>query len=404
MKPFPEVIIVSSIQNKENLPNMKNRYNSFGRYETKAIFFSAVTVAAALQLTSCADTQAPSDMPPLYEDTALSDMVGAQKPNVSPDGVTDGDAVSPDVSEQILSVTENEIPFDVTYIYDDGLYDDDRMILKEGKNGYTVSTYRVFYENGKEVGRELLSQTQEAPEAAEIIVGTKPSVSEQTETVRGETVSFTTRYEYDATLEAGKTEIRFHGADGYTESVYRISYYRGEEISRELISTQTYAPVEKVVVIGTNENIYYMPFIDAAHGGYNYSVTQDFHSNHRGMDFGVWYGDPIVAIKSGKVIAAYDEGYFSTDNILWTYGTYVVVEHADGMRSYYAHLKSRTVSVGDTVTGGQIIGYSGNTGRTNPEPTAAKPLAGTHLHFEIRIKKNGVYVTTDPKAYLPYWN
>ena len=262
----------------------------------------------------------------------------------------------------------------------------------------------VFYENGKEVGRELLSQAKEEPEAAEIIVGTKPSVFEQTETVRGETVSFATRYEYDSSLEAGKTEIRFHGADGYTESVYRISYYRGEEVSRELISTQTYAPVEKVVVIGTNENVYYMPFIDAAHGGYNYSVTQDFHSNHRGMDFGVWYGDPIVAIKSGKVIAAYDEGYFSKDNILWTYGTYVVVEHADGMRSYYAHLKSRTVSVGDTVTGGQIIGYSGNTGRTNPEPTAAKPLAGTHLHFEIRIKKNGVYVTTDPKAYLPYWN
>ena len=383
---------------------MKNRYNSFGRHKTKAIFFSAVTAMAALQLTSCADTQAPSDTPPLYEDATLSDMVGTQKPNTSPEGAPDGDEVSPDVSEQILTVTENEIPFDVTYIYDDGLYDDDRIILKEGKNGYTVSTYRVFYENGKEVGRELLSQAKEEPEAAEIIVGTKPSVFEQTETVRGETVSFATRYEYDASLEAGKTEIRFHGADGYTESVYRISYYRGEEVSRELISTQTYAPVEKVVVIGTNENVYYMPFIDAAHGGYNYSVTQDFHSNHRGMDFGVWYGDPIVAIKSGKVIAAYDEGYFSKDNILWTYGTYVVVEHADGMRSYYAHLKSRTVSVGDTVTGGQIIGYSGNTGRTNPEPTAAKPLAGTHLHFEIRIKKNGVYVTTDPKAYLPYWN
>ena len=147
-----------------------------------------------------------------------------------------------------------------------------------------------------------------------------------------------------------------------------------------------------------------MPFLDASRGGYNYSVTQDFSSSHRGIDFGVWYGDPICAIKSGTVITAYDEGYFSKDNILWTYGTYVVIEHEDGMRSYYAHLKSRTVSVGDKVSGGQTIGYSGNTGRTNPEPTAAKPYAGTHLHFEIRVKKNGVYVTTDPKAYLPYWN
>ena len=115
---------------------MKNRYNSFGRHKTKAIFFSAVTAMAALQLTSRADTQAPSDMPPLYEDATLSDVVGTQKPNTSPDGAPDGDEVSPDVSEQILTVTENEIPFDVTYIYDDGLYDDDRIILKEGKNGY----------------------------------------------------------------------------------------------------------------------------------------------------------------------------------------------------------------------------------------------------------------------------
>ena len=380
---------------------MKNRYSLFGGREKKAIFLSAATVAAALQFTSCSDSSALTEMPPLHESTSVSDSIGAQKPDADS---ADTDPVSPEKTEQILTVTENEIPFDTRYIYDDNFYDDDRIVLREGKDGYTVSTYRVYYENGKEVSRELIGQLVTAPEAEEIIVGTKPSVTESTETVRGETVTFATRYEYDSTLEAGKTVIRTHGVDGYTELVYRITYYRGEETSRELISGVTHAPVEKVVVIGTKEQGYYMPFLDASRGGYNYSVTQGFSNSHRGIDFGVWYGDPICAIKSGTVIAAYDEGYFSTDNILWTYGTYVVIEHEDGMRSYYAHLKSRTVSVGDTVTGGQIIGYSGNTGRTNPEPTAAKPYAGTHLHFEIRVKKNGVYVTTDPKAYLPYWN
>ena len=399
MKPFPGFIIVSSIQKKENLPKMKKRYSLFGGRGKKAILLSAATVAAALQLTSCSDTSGLPEMPPLYEDTLASDSVATQKPDT---GATDTDPVSPDNSDQLLTVTENEIPFDIRYIYDDALYDDERIVLKEGKSGYTVSTYRVYYENGKEISRELLSQETELPVAQEIIVGTKPSVTESTETVRGETVMFTTRYEYDSTLEAGKTVVRTHGVDGYTELVYRITYYRGEETSRELVSGVTHAPVEQVVVVGTKE--YFMPFLDSSRGGYDYSVTQNFSSSHRGIDFGVWYGDPICAIKSGTVIAAYDEGYFSTDNILWTYGTYVVVEHEDGMRSYYAHLKSRTVSVGDQVTGGQILGYSGNTGRTNPEPTAAKPYAGTHLHFEIRVKKNGVYVTTDPKAYLPYWN
>ena len=382
---------------------MKNRYNSFGRCGKRALFLSTLTAAAALTLTSCADTSALPDTPPVHESTTASSSVQTQKPQTGTSAsVEKPDAVSPDMTEQIITVTENEIPFDTHYIYDENVYDDERIVLREGKNGVSVSTYRVFYENGVEVSRELISESVTAPETEEIIVGTKPSVTESTVTVRGENIPFGTRYEYDSSLEAGKTVLRTEGASGYTESTYRITYYKGEEISREWIADQVCAPVEQVVVIGTKE--YFMPFLDSSRGGYNYSVTQDFSSSHRGIDFGVWYGDPICAIKSGKVITAYDEGYFSTDNILWTYGTYVVIEHEDGMRSYYAHLKSRTVSVGDTVSGGQIIGYSGNTGRTNPEPTAAKPLAGTHLHFEIRVKKNGVYVTTDPKAYLPYWN
>ena len=382
---------------------MKNRYNSFGRCGKRALFLSTLTAAAALTLTSCADTSALPDTPPVHESTTASSSVQMQRPQTGTSAsVEKPDAVSPDMTEQIITVTENEIPFDTHYIYDENVYDDERIVLREGKNGVSVFTYRVFYENGVEVSRELISESVTAPEPEEIIVGTKPSVTESTVTVRGENIPFGTRYEYDSSLEAGKTVLRTEGASGYTESTYRITYYKGEEISREWIADQVCAPVEQVVVIGTKE--YFMPFLDSSRGGYNYSVTQDFSSSHRGIDFGVWYGDPICAIKSGKVITAYDEGYFSTDNILWTYGTYVVIEHEDGMRSYYAHLKSRTVSVGDTVSGGQIIGYSGNTGRTNPEPTAAKPLAGTHLHFEIRVKKNGVYVTTDPKAYLPYWN
>lgn len=389
---------------------MKNRYNSFkirnqaGRIRRNTLFLS-VAAMSALTFASCSGPAELPDTPPLYGDTTASGSVQTQKPSGGSNsaGKPDTDAVAPDSPDRTVTVTENELPFDVTYIYDENLYDDERIVLREGKNGYTVSTYRITYENGKEVARELLSQTVTAPVAQEIIVGTKPSVTEKTETVKGEKIPFGTRVEYDSSLEAGKTAIRVQGVDGYTESVFRITYYRGKEVSRELVSEHTEAPVEQIVVIGTKEKGFYMPFLDASRGGYNYSVTQDFSSSHRGIDFGVWYGDPICAIKGGTVITAYDEGYFSKDNILWTYGTYVVIEHEDGMRSYYAHLKSRTVSVGDKVSGGQIIGYSGNTGRTNPEPTAAKPYAGTHLHFEIRVKKNGVYVTTDPKAYLPYW-
>ena len=416
---YPDIgfIIVSSIQKKENLPKMKFHDNSFGRREKKIVFLTATALTAVLALTSCADHSELPERPPLYQSTeetsashtmeqettassensASSDTAQTQKPD-------EEDSVSPEREEKILSVKENVIPFDTHYIYDEALYDDETMILREGEDGYTLSVYRVIYENGEEISRERISFAVTEPVAKEVVKGTKPAYTEQTETKKENFISFATRYEYDNTLEAGITQIRTHGADGYTESTYKITYYKGEEIGRECVSSEVYAPTEKVIAVGTKEEAFYMPFLDASRGGYNYSVTQSFSSSHRALDFGVWYGEPICAIKSGKVIAAYDEGYFSTDNILWTYGTYVVIEHEDGMRSYYAHLKSRKVSVGDTVSGGEIIGYSGNTGRTNPEPTASKPYAGTHLHFEIRVKQGGVYVTTDPRQYLPYWN
>ena len=390
---------------------MKNRYNSFGRREKKAVFLSAAALVAVLSLTSCADRSELPELPPLYqstEDTSAFPNHGNESTSASDSAQTEkpdgGDAVAPDREEQLISVKEDIIPFDVHYIYDETLYDDERTVLSEGTDGYTLCVYRVIYENGKEIGRERISATVTQPKAKEVIVGTKPAYTEETETLKEHIVSFATRYEYDDTLEKGITQIRTHGADGYTESVYRITYYKGKEIGRECVASETYAPVEKVIVVGTKEQAFYMPFLDASRGGYDYPVTQSFHSSHRALDFGVWYGDAICAIRSGTVIAAYDDGYFSKDNILWTYGTYVVIEHDNGMRSYYAHLKSRTVSVGDTVSGGEIIGYSGNTGRTNPTPTASNPYAGTHLHFEIRVKQGGVYVTTDPRQYLPYWN
>ncbi len=309
------------------------------------------------------------------------------------------------ITERTETKTGNIKAFETRYVYDDTLYEDEKKTVTKGKNGYTLYTYLVTYENNSEISRELLSTSVFPPVHEEIRIGTKPVTTEKTETVKENTVAYTTRYEYDETLDYGLKQLKTAGKNGYTEKTYRITYYKGTEQKKELISEKTVAPVEEVIVIGAKkEETYYMPFRDAAHGGYDYPLTQSFSSSHRALDFGVWYGEPICAIKSGTVIAAYNEGYFSTDNILWTYGTYVVIEHEDGMRSYYAHLKSKTVSVGQKVSGGQIIGYSGNTGRVNPAPTASNPLAGTHLHFEIRVKQNGAYVTVDPRKYLPYWN
>lgn len=87
---------------------------------------------------------------------------------------------------------------------------------------------------------------------------------------------------------------------------------------------------------------------------------------HRGVDLHISIGDSIVAVYPGKVIVSkYNRR---------GYGHYVMIEHANGTRTLYGHLKKRLVKVGDMVEGGQLVGWGGNTGRST----------GPHLHFEIR--------------------
>ena len=103
--------------------------------------------------------------------------------------------------------------------------------------------------------------------------------------------------------------------------------------------------------------------------------------NHTGIDIPAARGTPIYASKSGVVTTSV---YGSGSS--WSYGNYVVVSHSDGTSTLYAHMSSRAVSEGQTVSQGDVVGYVGTTGRST----------GNHLHFEIRV--NGS--RTDPLNYF----
>ena len=98
---------------------------------------------------------------------------------------------------------------------------------------------------------------------------------------------------------------------------------------------------------------------------YGYRICP-FHGRelHRGADITAPGGTPITAARSGVVLVS---TYGSS------YGNYVTIAHSDGTRSLYAHMSSRAVSAGSTVSAGQVIGYVGSTGSST----------GNHLHFEI---------------------
>jgi hypothetical protein len=82
-------------------------------------------------------------------------------------------------------------------------------------------------------------------------------------------------------------------------------------------------------------------------------------------------GDTVVAAAGGKVVTVTDLGDTS-------YGKYIVIDHGNGWKTYYAHLNSFSVSVGTSVSQGQRIGTVGSTGGST----------GPHLHHEQRL--NGV--------------
>jgi LysM repeat protein len=99
--------------------------------------------------------------------------------------------------------------------------------------------------------------------------------------------------------------------------------------------------------------------------------TQGLHG-YNGVDLAAGAGAPILAAASGQVIVAKASGWNGG------YGNYVVVKHANGTQTLYAHLSTVTVAVGESVAAGEQIGVIGNTGRST----------GTHLHFEVRGAKN----------------
>ncbi len=478
---------------------MKKHHHYFGRRETKAVIISALAAATLCQLTSCAESNEPSELPTSYtstyayvtDTTAPLQTTPAEVDPVLPEPTmqtTASESTAPTETEPLpeqttsyrteVSETYEEIPFRTVYerttlyyegdevlkrkgetgqkkivvttVYENGVavdtvkeeivvkepteqivligtkgelgyntttvkenavphgteeqkdpsrYDDERTVIRQGSDGYTESTYRITYKRGMEISRERISYTVIPPVNEIVSVGTRPAWTQKTVTEREDAIPYQTEYRYDGTLPEGTRIVERAGEDGYTAVTYTLRYYRGELSEKKEVSRKVYEPRNAVVVIGTKkvQESFVRPYLDKG-----YTITQDYGGSHYAMDIAVWYGDPILAVKSGTVIYAYDEGYFSKNDANWTYGTFVVIEHEGGVRSIYAHLKSRTVRAGDKVTGGQVIGYSGNTGRVNPAPTASNPLAGTHLHFEIRVKQNGVYVKTDPKKYIDF--
>jgi murein DD-endopeptidase MepM/ murein hydrolase activator NlpD len=105
---------------------------------------------------------------------------------------------------------------------------------------------------------------------------------------------------------------------------------------------------------------------------------------HNGVDFRATDGTKVMAVLSGTVTAT---GNTDLKKSCYSYGKWILIKHPNGLSSLYGHLSSISVSPGDTVVTGDIVGYSGRTGY----------VTGPHLHLTL-LATEGVRVMPIPTA------
>ena len=110
------------------------------------------------------------------------------------------------------------------------------------------------------------------------------------------------------------------------------------------------------------------------------TLNQTVSTRHTGWDMTAPTGTPVHAMSAGKVAFA---------GQLDIRGNHIIIDHGFGIFSGYSHLSEILVSRQQTISQGQIIGLTGNTGRGN----------GPHLHWEIIV--NGVWV--DSRQFIETW-
>ncbi|WP_324740335.1 M23 family metallopeptidase [Tsuneonella sp. CC-YZS046] len=93
-----------------------------------------------------------------------------------------------------------------------------------------------------------------------------------------------------------------------------------------------------------------------------------------------------LAAPAGKAVRATADGVVTRAGWSGGYGLLVVVRHANGYETRYAHMSRIRVAPGQSLAKGQVIGHVGSTGRST----------GPHLHYEVRREGEPV----DPKAYM----
>ncbi len=190
-------------------------------------------------------------------------------------------------------------------------------------------------------------------------------------------------YEDDPSMFRGQQRIVQEGTAGMETVLTRTVRRCGVSLSNtDLSAVSLGESTPLIVAIGTKPLpegcLFLWPVQGRVSSDYGYRYIFGETNFHQGVDIAAPMGSAISAGADGQVVFVGERG---------SYGNLVILHHDNGFYSYYGHCSKLLVTVGQTVTQGQIIAAVGSTGRST----------GPHCHFELRYDNSPI----DPLLYLP---
>ncbi len=194
-------------------------------------------------------------------------------------------------------------------------------------------------------------------------------------------VNYETETKYDNSKYVGYTMVEQSGIKGKNRVTQKIQKVNGETMTIVTVKTEELSKAVKEIVVKGGKQSSYESYYGSGYGAavatkgeWGWPATCSTISSPFGYRWGVLHdGTDIAGCGYGSNIFAAQAGTVETVSYNEINGKYIIINHHNGYYSYYGHLSSQSVKVGQTVSKGQVIGTMGKTGFAT----------GVHVHFAI---------------------
>ena len=279
------------------------------------------------------------------------------------------------------------------------LEDGKKYVVKEGDNISSVAEANKLNVDEFLIANPSFTSSKVLLTAGQVVntalIAPAVSIVYEVEKIEDVEVPYETEYRDDDTMYEGKTKVVQDGINGKSRITESIQYINGEIKGLIITNTSEISPsVNKIVNKGTKKYASYnpvgpsVPSVDLTNENWTWPTVSPFiittyygwrwGSFHGALDIAVsGFGSPIFSSTDGVVVkknaSCANRGYYGSP-CGGGHGNYLYILTDSGYKIYYSHMtKNITLSVGDRVTKGQIIGYMGSSGSST----------GPHLHFQI---------------------